>query len=213
LLKIIFCICSENIVTAPLFEKNTLFYLPYKGLAAFSIAGSKGEKMNSNMETSLNRKSKQESELGISLLEMLIVMMITSILSYLSITTYQKFIHQRQLIHSVRETIAFLSYQRQQALLFNIKIKISLHLSPSNKIVAIPFPLRHSPEKQTIFQLASGIQLKQSTVSNFTFGGIRQTLRPMSFVLQSSEGEVSIVISSLGRIRACSQKIKVFSPC
>lgn len=167
--------------------------------------------MNSNMETSLNRKSKQESELGISLLEMLIVMMIASILSYLSITTYQQFTHQRQLIHSVRETIAFLSYQRQQALLFNIKIRISLHLSPSNKVVAIP--LRHSPEKQIIFQLASGIQLKQSTVSNFTFGGLRQTLRPMSFVLQSSEGEVSIVISSLGRIRACSQKIKVFSPC
>lgn len=169
--------------------------------------------MNSNMETSLNRKLEQESELGISLLEMLIVMMITSILSYLSITTYQKFIHQRQLIHSVRETIAFLSYQRQQALLFNIKIKISIHLSPSNKIVAVPFSLRYLPEKQTIFQLSSGIQLKQSTVSNFTFGGIRQTLRPMSFVLQSSEGEVKVVISSLGRIRACSQKIKVFSPC
>lgn len=169
--------------------------------------------MNSNMEINLNRKLEQESEFGISLFEMLIVMMITSILSYLSITTYQQFTHQRQLIHSVRETIAFLSYQRQQALLFNIKIRISLHLSPSNKVVAIPFPHRHSPEKQIIFQLSSGIQLKQSTVSNFTFGGLRQTLRPMSFVLQSSEGEVSIVISSLGRIRACSQKIKVFSPC
>ncbi|MDO5404771.1 potassium:proton antiporter [Proteus faecis] len=169
--------------------------------------------MNSNMEISLKSKLEQESELGISLLEMLIVMMITSILSYLSITTYQQYTHQRQLIHSVRETIAFLSYQRQQALLFNIKIKISLHLSPSNKVVAMPFPLRYSTEKQTIFRLASGIQLKQSTVSNFTFGGIRQTLRPMSFVLQHSESEVKIVISSLGRIRACSQQIKVFSPC
>ncbi|WP_232797374.1 potassium:proton antiporter [Proteus columbae] len=169
--------------------------------------------MNNNMDISLSRAHQQENEFGISLLEMLIVMMIASILSYLSITTYQQFTHQRQLIHSVRETIAFLSYQRQQALLFNIKIEISLHLSPSNKVVAIPFSLRHLPEKQIIFQLASGIQLKQSTVSNFTFGGIRQTLRPMSFVLQSSEGEVKIVISSLGRIRACSQKIKVFSPC
>lgn len=165
------------------------------------------------MDISLSRAHQQESEFGISLLEMLIVMMIASILSYLSITTYQQFTHQRQLIHSVRETIAFLSYQRQQALLFNIKIKISFHLSPSNKIVAIPFPLRYLSEKQTIFQLVSGVQLTQSTVSNFTFGEIRQTLRPMSFVLQSSEGEVKIVISSLGRIRACSQKIKVFSPC
>lgn len=169
--------------------------------------------MNNNMDISLSRAHQQESEFGISLLEMLIIMMIASILSYLSITTYQQFTHQRQLIHSVRETIAFLSYQRQQALLFNIKIKISFHLSPSNKLIAIPFPLQHLPEKQTIFQLASGIQLKQSTVSNFTFGGTRQTLRPMSFVLQSSEGEVKIVISSLGRIRACSQKIKAFSPC
>lgn len=165
------------------------------------------------MDISLSRAHQQESEFGISLLEMLIIMMIASILSYLSITTYQQFTHQRQLIHSVRETIAFLSYQRQQALLFNIKIKISFHLSPSNKLIAIPFPLQHLPEKQTIFQLTSGIQLKQSTVSNFTFGGTRQTLRPMSFVLQSSEGEVKIVISSLGRIRACSQKIKAFSPC
>ncbi|WP_231039831.1 potassium:proton antiporter [Proteus alimentorum] len=169
--------------------------------------------MNNNMDISLSRAHQQESEFGISLLEMLIIMMIVSILSYLSITTYQQFTHQRQLIHSVRETIAFLSYQRQQALLFNIKIKISFHLSPSNKLIAIPFPLQHLPEKQTIFQLTSGIQLKQSTVSNFTFGGTRQTLRPMSFVLQSSEGEVKIVISSLGRIRACSQKIKAFSPC
>ncbi|ODQ07890.1 potassium:proton antiporter [Shigella sp. FC1655] len=165
------------------------------------------------MEISLSRAHQQESEFGISLLEMLIVMMIASILSYLSITTYQQFTHQRQLIHSVRETIAFLSYQRQQARLFNIKMKISFHLSPSNKIVTIPFHQRHLTEKQTIFQLVSGVQLTQSTVSNFTFGEIRQTLRPMSFVLQSSEGEVKIVISSLGRIRACSQKIKVFSPC
>ncbi len=209
----IFCACSENIVTASLFEKKALFYLPYKGLAASSSQALKENKMNSDMEISLNRKLEQESEFGISLLEMLIVMVIASILSYLSITTYQQFTHQRQLIHSVRETIAFLSYQRQQALLFNIKIKISLHLSPSNQVVAIPFPLRHLSEKQTIFQLASGIQLKQSTVSNFTFGGIRQTLKPMSFVLQGSEGEVKVVISSLGRIRACSQTIKVFSPC
>lgn len=165
------------------------------------------------MDISLSRAHQQESEFGISLLEMLIVMMIASILSYLSITTYQQFTHQRQLIHSVRETIAFLSYQRQQARLFNIKMKISFHLSPSNKIVTIPFHQRHLTEKQTIFQLVSGVQLTQSTVSNFTFGEIRQTLRPMSFVLQSSEGEVKIVISSLGRIRACSQKIKVFSPC
>lgn len=165
------------------------------------------------MEIRLSRAHQQESEFGISLLEMLIVMMIASILSYLSITTYQQFTHQRQLIHSVRETIAFLSYQRQQARLFNIKMKISFHLSPSNKIVTIPFHQRHLTEKQTIFQLVSGVQLTQSTVSNFTFGEIRQTLRPMSFVLQSSEGEVKIVISSLGRIRACSQKIKVFSPC
>ncbi|MCT6516002.1 potassium:proton antiporter [Proteus vulgaris] len=169
--------------------------------------------MNNNMEIRLSRAHQQESEFGISLLEMLIVMMIASILSYLSITTYQQFTHQRQLIHSVRETIAFLSYQRQQARLFNIKMKISFHLSPSNKIVTIPFHQRHLTEKQTIFQLVSGVQLTQSTVSNFTFGEIRQTLRPMSFVLQSSEGEVKIVISSLGRIRACSQKIKVFSPC
>ncbi|WP_368911138.1 potassium:proton antiporter [Proteus vulgaris] len=169
--------------------------------------------MNNNMDISLSRAHQQESEFGISLLEMLIVMMIASILSYLSITTYQQFTHQRQLIHSVRETIAFLSYQRQQARLFNIKMKISFHLSPSNKIVTIPFHQRHLTEKQTIFQLVSGVQLTQSTVSNFTFGEIRQTLRPMSFVLQSSEGEVKIVISSLGRIRACSQKIKVFSPC
>ncbi|MFB0772407.1 potassium:proton antiporter [Proteus cibi] len=169
--------------------------------------------MNSNMEISLNSKLEQESEFGISLFEMLVVMMIASILSYLSITTYQQFTHQRQLIHSVRETIAFLSYQRQQALLFNIKIKISFHLSPSNQVVATPFPLPYSNEKQTIFQLSTGVQLKQSTVSNFTFGRVRQTLRPMNFVLQSSEGEVKIIISSLGRIRACSQKIKVFSPC
>ncbi|MCK9780694.1 potassium:proton antiporter [Proteus columbae] len=169
--------------------------------------------MNNNMDISLSRAHQQESEFGISLLEMLIVMMIASILSYLSITTYQQFTHQRQLIHSVRETIAFLSYQRQQARLFNIKMKISFHLSPSNKIVTIPFHQRHLTEKQTIFQLVSGVQLTQSTVSNFTFGEIRQTLRPMSFLLQSSEGEVKIVISSLGRIRACSQKIKVFSPC
>lgn len=169
--------------------------------------------MNNHREISLNKEFQKKSEQGISLLEILIVMLIVSILSYLSISSYQHLIKQRHLIQSVRETIAFLYYQQQQALLFNVKIKISLHLSPSNKIVAIPFSLRYLSEKQTIYQLSLGIQLKQSTVSNFTFGGIRQTLKPMSFVLQNEEDEVKIIISSLGRIRACSQKIKVFSSC
>lgn len=169
--------------------------------------------MNNNMDISLSRAHRQEGEFGISLLEILIVMMIVSILSYLSISAYQHFSYQRQLLHSVRETIAFLSYQQQQALLFNVKIKITLLLSPNNKIVAIPLHFRYLPEQQDIFQLASGIQLKQSTVSNFTFGGIRQTLKPMSFILHSTEGEVKVIISSLGRIRACSQNMKAFSPC
>lgn len=169
--------------------------------------------MNNNMDISLSRAHQQEGEFGISLLEILVVMMIVSILSYLSIPAYQHFTYQRQLLHSVRETIAFLSYQQQQALLFNVRIKITLLLSPNNKIIATPLHSRHLSEQQDIFQLASGIQLKQSTVSNFTFGGIRQTLKPMSFVLHSVEGEVKIIISSLGRIRACSQSMKAFSSC
>ncbi|MDM3562006.1 potassium:proton antiporter, partial [Proteus vulgaris] len=72
-------------------------------------------------------------------------------------------------------------------------------------------PLHYLPVQQEIFSLAPGIQLKQSTISNVTLGGIRQTLRPMSFLLQSEEGEVKIIISSLGRIRECSQNIKVFA--
>lgn len=169
--------------------------------------------MNNNMDISLSRAHQQEGEFGISLLEILVVMMIVSILSYLSIPAYQHFTDQRQLLHSVRETIAFLSSQQQQALLFNVRIKITLLLSPNNKIIATPLYSRHLSEQQDIFQLASGIQLKQSTVLNFTFGGIRQTLKPMSFVLHSVEGEVKIIISSLGRIRACSQSMKAFSSC
>ena len=167
--------------------------------------------MNNNREISLNKALQKKSEQGVSLLEILIVMLIVSILSYLSISSYQHVIKQRHLIQNVRETIAFLSYQRQQALLFNVKIKIVFWLSPHNKIMATP--LHYLPVQQEIFSLAPGIQLKQSTISNVTFGGIRQTLRPMSFVLQSEEGEVKIIISSLGRIRACSQKIKVFASC
>lgn len=80
--------------------------------------------MNNNREISLNKALQKESEQGVSLLEILIVMLIVSILSYLSISSYQHVIKQRHLIQNVRETIAFLSYQRQQALLFNVKIKI-----------------------------------------------------------------------------------------
>ncbi|WP_193016070.1 prepilin-type N-terminal cleavage/methylation domain-containing protein [Proteus sp. FME41] len=167
--------------------------------------------MNNNRELSLNKAFQKKSEQGVSLLEILIVMLIVSIVSYLSISSYQQIIKQRYLIQSVRETIAFLSYQRQQALLFNVKIKMVFLLSPHNKIMATP--LHPLSIQQETFSLVSGIQLKQSTVSNFTFGGIRQTLKPMNFILQSEEGEVKIIISSLGRIRACSQKIKVFSSC
>lgn len=165
------------------------------------------------MDISLKKELTQERELGSSLLEILIVMMIVSILSYLSISQYQYITGQRQLIHSVREVIAFLSSQRQQALLFNVKIKITLLLSPNNRIIAQPLHHQSLPAQQEIFQFTSGIQLKQPTVSHFTFSGIRQTLRPMSFVLQSDQGEVKIILSSLGRIRACSQKIRVFSSC
>lgn len=152
-------------------------------------------------------------EVGASLLEVLIVMMIVSILCHVSMSTYQHVVGQNQLIQSVRETIAFLSYQRQQALLFNTKIKITLLLFPENKITATPITHLSLSQHQTSFQLASGLKLTKTTVSYFTFGERRQTLKPMSFIVANNESEVKIIISSLGRIRACSHQIKAFSPC
>lgn len=169
--------------------------------------------MKNNMEVDLNQLADKENNIGVSLLEALIVMAIVSILSHLSLSAYQHFTSQRQLVHNVRETIAFLAYQQQQALLYHTKIKIFLLLSPINQITALPLHLRYSSEEKDIFSLSSGVELTHSTTSYFTFGDLRQTLKPMSFILKSVEGEVKIIISSLGRIRACSQQVKVFSPC
>lgn len=151
-------------------------------------------------------------EAGISLFEMIIVMAIVASLSYLSISIFSHIKAQRQLIQSVREVIAFLATQRQYALLFNNPIKITLLIAPDNKIIATPFQYKSS-SKNEIYQLVAGIELKQTTVKNVTFGHLRQTLKPMSFVIKKAGNEVKIIISSLGRIRVCSQQIKVFSSC
>ncbi|MEQ4924936.1 prepilin-type N-terminal cleavage/methylation domain-containing protein [Proteus hauseri] len=162
-----------------------------------------------------NSQYQVENEIGVSLFEVLIVMTIISILSHLSLSAYQHNVKKQQLIHSVRETIAFLSSQRQQAILFNHKIQIILSLSPHNDITANIQSSLPPAQKQKRFRFVSGVQLIKATTMQFSFGGLRQTLRPMSFVIADSRisAEVKIIISSLGRIRACSQQIKAFSSC
>lgn len=164
------------------------------------------------MQSYQDKEMMLHHEAGISLFEMIIVMAIVTSLSYLSISTFSHINTQRQLIQSVREVMAFLATQRQYALLFNNPIKITLLITPDNKIIATPFQ-HGSLSKSETYQLIAGIELKQTTVKNVTFGHLRQTLKPMSFIIQKSGNEVKIIISSLGRIRACSQQIKVFSPC
>lgn len=168
------------------------------------------------MEEQVKREWNYTNETGSSLFEVVIVIAIISIISYTSITSYQYTTKQRQLTDCVREIIAFLSYQEQQALLFNITIKINLFLSPKNLIRAMPISKQSSsllivqPED---FQLVKGIELAQSTVQSFSFGEIRQTLKPMSFVIKNTHSEVKIIISSLGRIRACSRHIRDYPLC
>ncbi|NAG47432.1 potassium:proton antiporter, partial [Escherichia coli] len=70
-----------------------------------------------------------------------------------------------------------------------------------------------TPTTKESVQLGVSNQLIRSTATRFTFCGLRQTLRPMHFVLSNGDEEVKIIISSLGRIRACSQTIKAFSVC
>ncbi len=145
--------------------------------------------------------------LGSSLFEVLIVMAIVAILSALSLSSY---LCQRQLVQSVREVMAFLAYQQQRSLLFNCKVQIVLWLSPINKLEAKSLT---TPTTKESIQLGLNNQLIRSTATRFTFCGLRQTLRPMHFVLSNGDEEVKIIISSLGRIRACSQTIKAFSVC
>ncbi|AWF42429.1 putative prepilin peptidase dependent protein A [Proteus mirabilis] len=119
-------------------------------------------------------------------------------------------LRQRQLVQSVREVMAFLAYQQQRSLLFNCKVQIVLWLSPINKLEAKSLT---TPTTKESIQLGLNNQLIRSTATRFTFCGLRQTLRPMHFVLSNGDEEVKIIISSLGRIRACSQTIKAFSVC
>lgn len=173
------------------------------------------EHNNQYQQYQVNNVYQVNNELGVSLFEILIVMTIIAILSHFSLSAYQKNTKKQQLIHSVRETIAFLSSQRQQAILFNHKIQIVLSLSPINDITASTLLSLSSFQNQKRFQFNSDIQLIQATATQFTFSGLRQTLKPMSFIIADTRigAEVKIIISSLGRIRACSKQIKVFSSC
>ncbi len=54
---------------------------------------------------------------------------------------------------------------------------------------------------------------RRARVSGLRFAALRGTAEAGSFALQNAAGEVRVIVSPLGRVRACAVSGRVFAPC
>lgn len=154
------------------------------------------------------RMNRYQSQQGFSLLEIMIIMLITTILSATGIESLQRWHQQQHLIQSAQQTRQFLERIRNDANWHNRNHY--LWMIQTEQTWCLSSTLQSDPPLQqcdpsTPWQLTNPWpEIHISDISqNIAFYGLRNTALGGHITLQSPAGTVKIIISTWGRIRSC----------
>ncbi|WP_434526964.1 prepilin peptidase-dependent protein [Photorhabdus asymbiotica] len=147
-----------------------------------------------------------DNQLGFSLLELMIVIVLVSMFSLWGIQKWGNHQERTRLQDSVQKILTFIARQQSLANYLNKEVVLWLRTG-KDWCIALSNTVSVDCDLENIAGIKSPYQdvvISSATKEQIAFHGIRNTMIPASFTLANSAGEISVIFSSRGRVRACS---------
>lgn len=148
----------------------------------------------------------RKTELGFTLVEILIVLFICSLTVFSGLHYWQKYIEQQRLIEAARQLSEFIYGYVKEGIYLNRHQILLVSLGKTNWWISI----KDANTQQELGKITSdkfqGVELAKSTRTSVDLYGKQGTSRAFSFQLKNKNDAISVYMSALGRVRTCSYR-------
>lgn len=145
-------------------------------------------------------------ELGFTLIEIMVVLFLCSIVALPAFYQWQQQVKRLQLIDAARQTAEFIYSNLMEGIYLN-QHRIMTASSTSKEWQLV---VTDADAAQQISQFKGDkferIELKHASRQSIHFYGRQGTSSPFRIELSNESDQISVIISSAGRVRSCSQQ-------
>lgn len=143
-----------------------------------------------------------QTEKGISLMEMIIVLFIMALPVTILGVSWENFREKRYLTETAALFHQYLSSHKLRATYLNETRQISIVFGDNSGACHQVSPVLCDKETDGFTPL-EGVRIASGTINAVLFWGTRHTASAASFLLENRQGQIKLIISALGRIRLC----------
>jgi len=143
---------------------------------------------------------------GFTLIEIMIVLFICSFVIFSGLYQWQQQVERQRLIDAARQVSEFIYSQMTEGVYLNRYQILSVKAGRNDWQLDV----KDANSKQEVGKLTAkrhqGIELSKASCTSIQLYGKQGTIRAFSIELKNQNQQITIYISSLGRIRSCSHK-------
>ncbi|OBU03054.1 peptidase [Morganella psychrotolerans] len=143
-----------------------------------------------------------QTEKGISLMEMIIVLFIMALPVTMLGVSWENFREKRYLTETAALFHQYLSSHKLRATYLNETRQISIFFGDNSGACHQVSPVLCDRETDGFTPL-DGVRIASGTINAVLFWGTRHTASAASFLLENGQGQIKLIISAPGRIRLC----------
>ena len=145
-----------------------------------------------------------QTQLGFTLIEILVVLFICSLTAFSGLHSWQQHIDQQRLIDTARQLTEFIYQHVKEGIYMNRQQTLFVRPGKADWSMSIKDSNTHQEVGNITSDKFQGIELASSTRTSVELYGKQGTSRAFSFQLKNKDRVISIYMSALGRVRACS---------
>ncbi|MBV2189686.1 prepilin-type N-terminal cleavage/methylation domain-containing protein [Providencia rettgeri] len=143
---------------------------------------------------------------GFTLIEILIVLFICSLVMLSGLYQWQQQVERQRLIDAARQVSEFIYSQMMEGVYLNRYQILSVKVGVGDWQLLVKDANNNQEVSKLTAERHRGIELWKASRTSIQLYGKQGTIRAFSVGLKNQYEQVTIYISSLGRIRSCSHK-------
>ncbi|EMU9000660.1 prepilin-type N-terminal cleavage/methylation domain-containing protein [Providencia rettgeri] len=158
------------------------------------------------MEEKAMKQKQSHTQDGFTLIEILSVLFICSLTTLSGMHQWKQHLEKQRLIDAARQLSEFIYSHMMEGVYLNRHQLLSIKIGKEGWGISV----KDANTRQEIGKITAdkyqGIELIRASRHSVDLYGKQGTSRAFSFELRNKDTDISIYISALGRIRACSKK-------